>query len=46
MRRLIFAVALATGALSGCAQLKDWYRDANANAEAGSTARNDDYYVP
>ena len=55
MKRLLLAVALATSALSGCA--KEWYRDANANAEAGATAteqqrpypstfRNDHYYVP
>jgi hypothetical protein len=57
MKRLILSLALATTALSGCAQLKDWYRDANANAEAGATAteqqrpypgvyRNDHYYIP
>jgi hypothetical protein len=33
MKRLILALALATTALSGCAQLKDY-----ANAHAGSTA--------
>ena len=55
MKRLILSLALATTALSGCAQLKEWYRD--ANAEAGATAteqqrpypsvyRNDHYYVP
>ena len=57
MKRLILSLALATTALSGCAQLKEWYPDANANAEAGATAtgqlrpypsvyRNDHYYVP
>lgn len=57
MKRLFLAAALATGALSGCAQFKDGHRDANANAEAGATAteqqrpypsahRNDHYYVP
>jgi hypothetical protein len=25
-------------ALSGCAQFKEWYRNGNANAEAGATA--------
>ena len=57
MKRFLLAVALATSALSGCAQLKEWSRDANANAEAGATAteqqrpypstyRNDHYYAP
>jgi hypothetical protein len=36
MKRLITALALATTALTGCAQLKDWYQ--NANAHAGATA--------
>ena len=51
MKRLILSLALATTALSGCAQLT------NASAEAGATAteqqrpypgvyRNDHYYVP
>jgi hypothetical protein len=51
MKRLIFAVALAAIAISGCAQLNE------PNAEAGATAteqlrpypsvyRNDHYYVP
>jgi hypothetical protein len=35
MKRLIVAFSLATFALSGCAQLKEWYQDANASA--GST---------
>ena len=57
MKRLILSLTLAATALSGCAQFKEWYRDANANAEAGATAteqqrpypsayRNDHYYVP
>lgn len=36
MKRLIFVLALAATALSGCAQLKQWYQ--NANAHAGATA--------
>ena len=36
MKPLILALSLATAALSGCAQLKDWYQDANAHA--GATA--------
>lgn len=36
MKRFILALSLATVALSGCAQLKDWYQDANAHA--GATA--------
>lgn len=36
MKRLILALSLATAALSGCAQLKEWYQ--NANAHAGATA--------
>jgi hypothetical protein len=53
MKRLILALSVATVALSGCAQLKDWYQD--ASAEAGATAaeeqspfpsrfKNDHYY--
>ena len=34
MKRLILALSLATAALSGCAQLKDWNQDANATAGA------------
>lgn len=37
MKRLIVALSLATVTLSGCAQLKDWYRDANSEAHAGAT---------
>jgi hypothetical protein len=36
MKRLILALSLATVALAGCAQLKEWYNDANAHA--GATA--------
>jgi hypothetical protein len=36
MKRLLLALSLATVALSGCAQLKDWYQ--NANAHAGGSA--------
>ena len=57
MKRLILAVALATTTLSGCAQLNEWYRDAQAQPDAGSSApeeqrpypnhfRNDHYYAP
>ena len=53
MKRLILAVSFAAVALSGCAQMKEWYDD--ANAEAGATApeeqspfpsrfKNDHYY--
>jgi hypothetical protein len=41
MKRLILALSLATVALSGCAQLKDWYQDANANATAGASGVED-----
>ena len=34
MKRLILALSLAATALSGCAQLKDWYQDASATAGA------------
>lgn len=37
MKRLILALSLAAVALSGCAQLKEWYQDANANADAGAS---------
>lgn len=36
MKRLVLALSLATFALSGCAQLKEWY--SNANAHAGGSA--------
>jgi hypothetical protein len=34
MKRLILALSLAAAALSGCAQMKEWYHDANADAGA------------
>jgi len=34
MKRLILALSLAAVALSGCAQLKEWYNTANADAGA------------
>ena len=34
MKRLILTLSLAAAALSGCAQLKDWYQNANADAGA------------
>ena len=37
MKRLILVLSLATVALSGCAQLKDWYYDTDANAPAGAS---------
>jgi hypothetical protein len=36
MKRLVLALSLATFALSGCAQLKEWYHDANASAGAST----------
>jgi len=36
MKRLVLALSLATAALSGCAQLKEWYHDANAHAGASA----------
>jgi hypothetical protein len=36
MKRLALSIALATTALSGCAQFKEWHQ--NANAHAGATA--------
>jgi hypothetical protein len=32
VKRLIFALSIAAFSLSGCAQLKEWYQDANAHA--------------
>jgi hypothetical protein len=57
MKRLLLAVALATSALSGCAQLTQWCHDAEALPHAGGSAleeqrpypthfRNDHYYAP
>ena len=37
MKRLILALSLAGVSLSGCAQFKEWYHDANA-AHAGGSA--------
>ena len=34
MKRLVLALSLATAALSGCAQLKEWTHDSNATAGA------------
>lgn len=53
MKRLILALTFSAAALSGCAELKEWYND--ANAPAGATAaeaqspfpthfKNDHYY--
>jgi hypothetical protein len=55
MKRLILTLSLAGVALSGCAQIREWYHDADATA--GATAaeeqspfpsrfKNDHYYVP
>jgi hypothetical protein len=55
MKRLLLALSLAAVALSGCAQLKEWYYDADATAGASaaeeqspfpSRYKNDHYYVP
>jgi hypothetical protein len=43
MKRLILALSLATVALSGCAQLKDWYRDAQAAQGATSVEESRPY---
>jgi hypothetical protein len=32
MKHLLLVLSLATVALSGCAQLKDWHQSANAGA--------------
>jgi hypothetical protein len=37
MKRLILVLALAATALSGCAQLKEWYHDAEAQSHAGAS---------
>lgn len=34
MKRLLLALSLATVALSGCAQLREWVHDANAHGGA------------
>jgi hypothetical protein len=36
MKRLVLVLALATAALSGCAQLKEWYHH-DASADAGAS---------
>lgn len=43
MKRLILALTLAAAALSGCAQLKDWYQDANATAGASGVENTRPY---
>ncbi|HEV3008897.1 MAG TPA: hypothetical protein VGX52_07680 [Burkholderiales bacterium] len=43
MKRLILALSLAAAALSGCAQLKDWYQNANADAGASGIERVSPY---
>jgi len=42
MKRLLLVIALATAALSGCAQLKDAYQ----NADAGATRAEDQRPYP
>lgn len=44
MKRLILALSLATVALSGCAQFKEWYQ--NANATAGASAPEEQSAYP
>jgi len=55
MKRLILTLSLTGVALSGCAQMKEWYHE--GDAQAGATAaeeqspfpslyKNDHYYVP
>jgi len=53
MKRFILALSLAALALSGCAQLKEWYDDANAHGGASAPEKqspfptrfkNDHYY--
>jgi len=36
MKRLILVLSLAAGALSGCAQLTEWYHEANAHGGASA----------
>jgi len=43
MKRLVLALSLATAALSGCAQLKEWYHDANAHAGASAQEAQNPY---
>lgn len=44
MKRLVLALSLAALALSGCAQLKEWYQD--ANAYGGATAAEEQSPFP
>jgi hypothetical protein len=44
MKRLLLALSLAAVALSGCAQLREWSQD--ANADAGATAREENRPYP
>lgn len=54
MKRLILALSIASAALSGCADLKEWYDDAKAHAGATAaeeqspfpTRFNNDHYYP
>jgi hypothetical protein len=43
MKRLFLALSLATVALSGCAQLKDWYKDQSAHAGASAPQEQSAY---
>jgi len=36
MKRLILVLSLATLTLSGCAQFKEWYHDANSGSGASA----------
>jgi hypothetical protein len=44
MKHLALTLALAAAVLSGCAQLKDWYHD--ASADAGASAAQDQRPYP
>jgi hypothetical protein len=54
MKHRILALSLAALALSGCAQLKEWYHDASPSAGASADEqrpypthfKNDHYYQP
>jgi hypothetical protein len=43
MKRLVLALSLAAVAVSGCAQLKEWYQDANAHAGASAVEAQSPY---
>lgn len=43
MKRLIISLSLAAVALSGCAQLKEWYQEANAHAGATALEQQSPY---